>query len=713
MAAAKKSKSKATIDQSRPFMGLRSFEEKNKSQFGGRDKEIASLYRLVEDHNLTVVYGTSGIGKTSILKAGLMPELRQNFYYPIYIRIDFSSSKPPFDQLRDHLFQHMNQLDSRVEKMETKTIWEYLHQVKLLDGLVIPVLIFDQFEEIFTLGKNKKGIKEFVTELANLSQNRIPASVKSSYAKQGKTVPSRFNKLSFRIVISLREDYLPRLDELKNYIPSILDNGFRVVQMSIAQAMEAAIKPGKGLIDKKAAEAIIKKLPGISQADFDVLNEKGKQKKKLKVEPFLLSLICQRLNEQRIRNQLNSITIDLIKKFKVDDIISSFYNETVDELRPEVDIAIQELLLDADGYRKLDALKEFQDEYTITDKEVNRLIDARIIRKESRNNVEYLELIHDVLAPVIKKKRNSRKRKEKEAAKDEENRVKTRKRRQLIVFVIAGAVLIGGLIGLYIWQNFKEKQSNIWEFAKKTNTESGFKKFREIFPKSDFEDEAINKIDSLLIISDAKNWEGAQNSNSLGSYKHYRKNAKKNDSVERLAKIPIKRYFNQIKEHIKSADDSIASKEKEESIDRKAWIKAHEDEKTFNAYVNYIMSQNNPKIQNNIPEAVQAIRKPELGIDGWLFAGNLSSHTKMNYSENKAFFKILWSQGKHNSNGNSVPREGDIIQAIESRNTYHYLQNINQRNKRNRPAWQENRTAYVLDAIVDGRALFLKIVYEK
>ena len=571
MAAVKKSKSKVIIDHSRPFMGLRSFEEKNKSQFGGRNKEIARLYRLVEDHNLTVVYGTSGIGKTSILKAGLMPELRQNFYFPIYIRIDFSSSKPPFDQLKDHLFRHMNQLDSRVEKMTTPTIWEYLHEANLLDGLVTPVLIFDQFEEIFTLGKNKKGIKEFVTELANLSQNRIPASVKLRYAKQGKTVPSRYNKLNFRIVISLREDYLPRLDELKNYIPSILDNGFRVVQMSIVQAMEAAIKPGKGLIDKKAAEAIIKKLPGISQADFDVLNEKGKQKKKLKVEPFLLSLICQRLNEQRIKNQLNSITIDLIKKFKVDDSISSFYDETISDFGPNVDMAIQELLLDTDGYRKLDPLKEFQDEYAIKDEEVNKLIDSRIIRKESRNNVEYLEIIHDVLAPVIKKKRNARKRVEEKAAKDREDKIKTRKLKQTIVVVIASAVIIGSVIGFIIWQDFEQKRNNTWEFVEKINTLSGYEKFREIFPKSHFDEQALLKRDSIK-------WNAALKSNTSEGF-HFYLTQLKSDTIKasNTEKKEYAEYFKILRIHSQVASFSIKKidsiNEIEALQEKKAWTR--------------------------------------------------------------------------------------------------------------------------------------------
>ena len=162
MAKKRTNKNHLSLDENRPFLGLRSFEEKNKSQFGGRDDEIIQLFSQVEDNGLTVVFGTSGIGKTSLLKAGLMPKLRQELYFPIYIRIDFSSSKTPLNQLRDLVYETMKKLDPDNTPIGSGTLWEYLHAVDALNELVTPVLIFDQFEEIFTLGKTNKGVKEFV-----------------------------------------------------------------------------------------------------------------------------------------------------------------------------------------------------------------------------------------------------------------------------------------------------------------------------------------------------------------------------------------------------------------------------------------------------------------------------------------------------------------------------------------------------------------------
>ncbi len=468
----KKQTNTKAIDQ-RPFMGLRSFEEKNKSQFGGRDKEIRKLFNLIDNRGLTVVFGKSGIGKTSLLKAGLMPELRQNFYFPIYIRIDYSSSKTPLNQLRERVYKQMRKKDPSISEVGEHTLWDYFHNVNLVDGLLTPVLILDQFEETFTLGDaNIRDVLEMVIELADLAENQIPLKVQQEYQKKDETIPSYYGKQPYRVVLSLREDYLARLEELKRYMPSIMDSRFRVVQMTITQALDAAIKPGKELLDEAVASEIIKKLPGVSQSDFDVLsNKKGKENEKLKVEPFLLSLICDRINEKRIDRGLETITFDLVSEFNVKDVIRSFYYETIEEYGPQIQHAIEDRLLTEGGFRKLQALEELLRDYDIEENAIDELVDARILRKEMRDGIEYVELIHDVLSPVIKEKRDrriEREREEKRKAAIERARAKNRARISKIISGIAAGV--GVILIATIWtavssfrekENLKEKTENM------------------------------------------------------------------------------------------------------------------------------------------------------------------------------------------------------------------------------------------------------------
>jgi len=411
-------KSQKALRDQRPFLGLRSFEEKNKSQFGGRDKEIKELFGLDENSVLTVIFGKSGIGKTSLIKAGLIPELQQNFYFPIYVRIDYSSSRTPLEQVKKVVYDKMKERDPGVSEIGDATLWEYFHNVNLLDDLFTPVLILDQFEEIFTLGEGKTNVRELLIQLADLAENRIPLKVQAEYQKLNRTVPTHYAELPYRVVLSLREDYLARLEELKKYMPSIMNSRFRVVQMTVLKAMDAAIKPGKGLIDEKVAKEIIKKMPGVVKSDFDVSAKMEPGRSKLKVEPFLLSLICDRINEKRIEKKLKKITLNLVSDFNVTDVIYSFYNETITPYGENVERAIENCLLTEGGFRKLQAMEEFQLQYEISDEVVDQLVDARILRKETRDGVEYLELIHDVLAPIIKGKRSKRARIAREKEKD-------------------------------------------------------------------------------------------------------------------------------------------------------------------------------------------------------------------------------------------------------------------------------------------------------
>src|SRR4051812_30053656 len=94
------------VDQSRPWLGLTSFSEETRAFFYGRDEEVAELARRVQRKLLTVLFGQSGLGKTSILRAGIVPRLRGQGYCPVYVRIDYGPQAPaPSEQVRQALMQ--------------------------------------------------------------------------------------------------------------------------------------------------------------------------------------------------------------------------------------------------------------------------------------------------------------------------------------------------------------------------------------------------------------------------------------------------------------------------------------------------------------------------------------------------------------------------------------------------------------------------------
>ena len=93
--------SSGQVDDGNPWLGLASFTEETRAYFYGREDEVAELARRVQRKLLTVLFGQSGLGKTSILRAGLVPRLRSQGYCPVYVRIDYSREAPePAEQIK-------------------------------------------------------------------------------------------------------------------------------------------------------------------------------------------------------------------------------------------------------------------------------------------------------------------------------------------------------------------------------------------------------------------------------------------------------------------------------------------------------------------------------------------------------------------------------------------------------------------------------------
>ena len=82
------------IDAERPWPGLLPFTEDARMFFHGREAETDDLFRLIEREPLTVLFGQSGLGKSSLLNAGVFPFLRRAGYLPVYLRLSLDATAP-------------------------------------------------------------------------------------------------------------------------------------------------------------------------------------------------------------------------------------------------------------------------------------------------------------------------------------------------------------------------------------------------------------------------------------------------------------------------------------------------------------------------------------------------------------------------------------------------------------------------------------------
>jgi AAA+ ATPase superfamily predicted ATPase len=408
--------SAATVDERNPWLGLASFTEETRAYFFGRDEEVAELARRVQRKLLTVLFGQSGLGKTSILRAGLVPRLRGQGYCPVYVRIDYGSDSPePAEQIKQAISRtarRSGQWTQAGVAVEGESLWEFLHHRDdvLRDesgATLIPLLIFDQFEEIFTLAQSdefgRARAARFIDELADLVENRPPKSLEAKL-DEDESGAERFDfaRGDYRVLIALREDYLAPLEGLKKAMPSISQNRLRLAPMTGEQALAAVLQPGKRLVTEEVAAAIVRFVAG------------GAELAHAEVEPSLLSLICRELNDARIAQGRDEISLDLLAGSHA-SILSNFYERALADQPPAVRQIIEDDLLTSSGFRENVAEERLLSRFKAVGAHAETLavlVNRRLLRIEERLDVRRVELTHDVLCGVVKSSRDLRRERE-------------------------------------------------------------------------------------------------------------------------------------------------------------------------------------------------------------------------------------------------------------------------------------------------------------
>ena len=423
MAPPDSSAAQPSVDPQHPWLGLASFTEEMRGYFYGRDDEVAELARRVQRKLLTILFGQSGLGKTSILRAGIVPRLRSEGYCPVYVRIDYSPEAPaPSEQIKQAIFRATRgsgQWTQTGVAVAGESLWEFLHHrddvLRDESGkTLIPLLIFDQFEEIFTLAQSddfgRKRAAEFLEDLADLVENRAPAALEAKMDRDDATVERfDFTRSDYRILIALREDYLAHLEGVKDRMPSISQNRMRLARMTGTQALDAVLRPGGKLVNEEVAESIVRFVAG------------GSELRNAEVEPSLLSLICRELNNARIAQERAEISADLLAGSR-ETILSEFYERALADQPAGVRKFIEDEMLTESGFRESLAEERVAKAFAATGappEALATLVNRRLLRIEERLDLRRVELTHDVLCGVVAASRELRHERE---ARDEAER---------------------------------------------------------------------------------------------------------------------------------------------------------------------------------------------------------------------------------------------------------------------------------------------------
>ncbi|MCF0056199.1 hypothetical protein [Dyadobacter sp. CY356] len=221
---------------SNPFPGLRSYEYEDHSLFFGRESHIQELRNKLLDARFLALIGSSGSGKSSLIKAGLIPSLEnaqqvKEDWKVIVFRPGGNPVKSLIAALKVNLRREDLSWENRdLEKAEKwllsdpKAIFELL---EILKGRKI-LLVIDQFEEIFrfefsdTLSREKLQSPAFINLLLTLINQR---------------------ELPIHVVITMRSDYLDHCTEFKG-LTEVINRGYYLLpKMNQEEIKEVIVRP--------------------------------------------------------------------------------------------------------------------------------------------------------------------------------------------------------------------------------------------------------------------------------------------------------------------------------------------------------------------------------------------------------------------------------------------------------------------------------------
>jgi hypothetical protein len=471
------------------YAGISPFTSEQRDVFFGREKDIEELYEQILLDKQVLLYAKSGIGKSSIVNAGVLPKLEEaNEYKAIKIRFK-SYDERNIEKPIQRIYSEINNIIASGQNKETileqiiagerESLWYYFKKIQLINSDLKLILVFDQFEELFTYPD--EDITEFKNQFSELLKSEVPVRFVELFAKfrnnnrdlMDRQTMSLLNKsVVIKAVYIIRSDRLSELNRLRDRIPDIQKSYYELFSLDKNQARDAIVNPAlkegdfespKFDFEEDALEKILKYLTNNYTQD---------------VETTQLQIICQRIEANRTSLAQGKVKASDIPNFK--NIFFDFYHDAISVVSQnerenarklvEDELIRNQQRISLDGRICADYLPEL---------ELQKLVNTHLLRAE-RNTVGGFsyELSHDTLIePIYEAAQNRRQKEEEERAEAEHfeqlraaneiaekeriEREKERKRQRQIIIIVSIAAVISIAFGIFGFVNMRKAQANI------------------------------------------------------------------------------------------------------------------------------------------------------------------------------------------------------------------------------------------------------------
>lgn len=284
-----------------PLKFLDPYLKSDKDSFFGRNVEVKNLYKKVKSNAITLFYGLSGTGKSSVILCGLSNKFDEVDWMPFIVRRTSS---------QDIITATRRTLDNNLDN--NANIFELLDDIYSENFRTI-YLIYDQLEELFIYG-DKAEEKEFITFLQIL-RNSVPY---------------------VRIILVLREEYLAHLSNFEIELPELRDSKLRLEQMEEAEVKEVIANWGNQLkveIDDRITSIIVervrKKAPGYT---FPNYTESAVSHIQLPYLQVYFTEILNSLGRKEEGEKMVLLENDLPSLGEVNDVLTDFIELSVRDI---------------------------------------------------------------------------------------------------------------------------------------------------------------------------------------------------------------------------------------------------------------------------------------------------------------------------------------------------------------------------------------------
>ncbi|MGH7677829.1 MAG: hypothetical protein ACRENU_05130, partial [Gemmatimonadaceae bacterium] len=365
----------------KPYVGLRPYSHLDKDLFFGRDDDAQRLRNKIYAGPLTILYAPSGVGKTSLLQALVVPALRQDG--TVAVCLDPWAEEDPLGAIKRALIRQALQDSVQVEVRPDWPLGAIVEGITRASEKNV-VIILDQFEQfLIRFARQPDPLRE---ELAELVRSDLAAHV----------------------VLSLRQEFLAALDIFSERVLNLFRSTYHLMRLDGDGAREAIAGPAarfKAKVEDDLENALLKDLRSDPESTNDpsIMQSEG-------IELPFLQIVCERLWKEDARGPAPTLTWDTydrlgrtvgIVKEHVATVVNSFQSET-----PEDMPRVLEYLAPRSGTKMTYAVQDLAALSALTEERVIAVLKclelSRVVRPRRVGGKQCFELYHDAFIRILR-----------------------------------------------------------------------------------------------------------------------------------------------------------------------------------------------------------------------------------------------------------------------------------------------------------------------